>query len=140
VGIVQDAVADGVGQGGVGEVVVPLGRGQLARDDGGAVAVAVLEDLEQVAAFLVGDGRQAPVVDEQDVDAGELAKQADVGAVGAGQREVVKEPRRAPVVGAEALAAGVSGEGTGDEALPGAGGPDEDDSAPAPNGTWRAGG
>ena len=118
----QDAIADGVGQGGVGEVVVPLGRRQLARDDGRAVAVAVLEDLEQVAALLVGDGRQAPVVDEQDVDAGELAEQADVGAVGPGQREVVKEPRRPAVVGAEALAAGVGGEGTGDEALPGAGG------------------
>jgi hypothetical protein len=43
---------------------MPLGRRQLARDDGRAVAVAVLEDLEQVAALLVGDRRQAPVVEE----------------------------------------------------------------------------
>ena len=37
-GVVQDAVADGVGERGVGEVVVPLGRRQLARDDRRAVA------------------------------------------------------------------------------------------------------
>jgi hypothetical protein len=117
-GVVQEAIADGVGQGGVGEVVVPLGGRQLAGDDGGAVAVAVLEDLQHVAAFLVGDRRQAPVVDQEDVDAGELAEQADVGAVGAGEREVVKEPRGAAVVGAEAFAAGVGGESAGDEALP----------------------
>ena len=92
---------------GVAEVVVPLGRRELAGDDGGAGAVAVLQDLEQVAALLVRDRREAPVVDDQDVDAGELAEQADVGAVGAGQGELVEEPRRAAVEGAEALAAGL---------------------------------
>jgi hypothetical protein len=70
-GVVEDAVADGVGQGGGGEVVVPLGRRQLARDDSRAVAIAILEDLEQVPSLLVGDGREAPVVDQEDVDAGE---------------------------------------------------------------------
>jgi hypothetical protein len=56
VGVVEDAVADRVGQGGVGEVVVPLARWQLAGDDGRAVTVAVLEDLQQVPALLVGTG------------------------------------------------------------------------------------
>ena len=63
----EDAVADGVGEGGVGEVVVPLGRRQLARDDRRAVAVAVLEDLEEVPPLLVGDGGEAPVIDEASV-------------------------------------------------------------------------
>ena len=55
-GIVEDAIADRVGQGGVGEVVVPLGRRQLAGDDRRAIAVAVLEDLEQVATLRIRDG------------------------------------------------------------------------------------
>src|SRR2546425_9886305 len=125
-GVVQDAVADRIGQGGVGEVVVPLGRRELAGDDRRALAVAVLEDLEQVPALLVGHGGQPPVVDQQDVDAGELAEEPDVGAIGARQREVVKEPRGTAIVGAEAFAAGGGGEGTGGEALPRAGGADED--------------
>jgi hypothetical protein len=63
VSIVEEAVADGVRQRGLADVVMPLGRGELARDDRGAAAIAVLEDLEQVAAFLVLGRGQAPVVE-----------------------------------------------------------------------------
>jgi hypothetical protein len=74
VGVVQDAVADGIGQGSIGEVLMPQGRRELAGDDGRAGPVAVLEDLEQVAALLILGGGEAPVVDDQDVEAGELAR------------------------------------------------------------------
>jgi hypothetical protein len=53
--------------------------------------VTVLEDLEEVAALRALHRGEPPVVDEQDVEAGEFAEQADVGAVGAGQGELVKE-------------------------------------------------
>jgi hypothetical protein len=49
--VVEETIADRVGQGGVGEIVVPLGGRELARDDGGAGPGAVLEDLEEVAAL-----------------------------------------------------------------------------------------
>jgi hypothetical protein len=52
VGVVHQPVEDGVGQGGIADEVVPLLDRQLAGDDGGALAVAVLEDLEQVAPLL----------------------------------------------------------------------------------------
>ena len=74
----EQPIADGVGQGGVGEVGVPRGGWELAEDDGRAGGVAILEDLEQVAALLILDRREAPVVDQKDVEAGELAEQADV--------------------------------------------------------------
>ena len=101
VGVVENAVADGVGRG-RGEVVVPLGRRQLAGDDGRPLAGAVFEDLEEIAPFLVGGRRQPPVVEDQDVDPSELGEEADIGPVGPGEGEVVKQPRGAPVVGAEA--------------------------------------
>ena len=113
----EDAVADGVGQGGVGEVVVPLGGRELAGDDGRAGAVAILEDLEQVAALRVLDGGEAPVVDDEDVEAGELAEEADAGAVGAGQGELMEEAGGTAVAGAIALAAGLMGQGTPDEEI-----------------------
>src|SRR6266545_4982361 len=80
--LAEEPIADGVGQRGLPDVVVPLGRGELAGDDRGAAAIAVLENLEQVAALLVLRGGQAPVVDEEDVHARELAEESAVGAVG----------------------------------------------------------
>jgi hypothetical protein len=91
-------------------VVVPaLGR-ELARDDGGAHAVAILEHLEEIAAVAVGDGRDGEVVEHEDVDAREAGEETGIAAVGAGEAELVEEARGPPVCGAEALAAGLLGE------------------------------
>jgi hypothetical protein len=60
----QQAVADGVGQRRVGEAIKPLGKRDLAGDDGGAVTVGVLQDLGRVAPLLVRDGREASVAQE----------------------------------------------------------------------------
>lgn len=51
VGVVHQAVEDDVGQGGVADHVVPLLDGDLAGDEGGAAAVAVLENLQEVDAL-----------------------------------------------------------------------------------------
>ena len=45
----EEAVADGVGQGRLAQVIVPLAGRQLARDDRRAAAVAVFENLEEIA-------------------------------------------------------------------------------------------
>jgi hypothetical protein len=42
VGVVDQAVEDGVGVGGIADQRVPLIDGELAGDDGGVAAVAVL--------------------------------------------------------------------------------------------------
>ena len=72
--VVQEPVADRIGQGRVAEVVVPLGRRQLAGDDGRAGAVAVLQDLEEIATLRVLDRSEAPVIDDEDVEAGQLGE------------------------------------------------------------------
>jgi hypothetical protein len=51
--VVEQAIADGVGQRGLPDVIGPLGRQELARDDRGAAPIPVFENLEQVATFLV---------------------------------------------------------------------------------------
>jgi hypothetical protein len=48
VSVVDEAVEDGVGVGGHADDGVPVGDRQLAGDDGGAPAVAIFEDLQQV--------------------------------------------------------------------------------------------
>jgi hypothetical protein len=52
VGVVEEAVADGVGEGGIADEGMPLGDGQLARQDGGAGAVPVVHQFEEVPAIL----------------------------------------------------------------------------------------
>src|SRR5262245_17671836 len=126
-GVVQEPVADRVSQRGLPDEVVPLGRGMLARDDRGAAAVAILENLEQVAALLILRRGEAPVVEEEHVEAGELAEEPAVGAVGPGQAQVVEQARDTAIAGAVAAATGLGGEGTGHEALAGAGGAGDED-------------
>ena len=63
----------------------------------------------------------APVVEDEDIDAGEPDEQSCVGAVGAGERELVEEPRGAAVDRPVTPTQGVLG--AGDEGLAHAGGP-----------------
>ena len=49
----DEAVKDGVGEGGILELAVPVGDRQLRGDDHRAASEAVVEDLEEVAAGLV---------------------------------------------------------------------------------------
>src|SRR5580700_812385 len=116
-GVVQQAVADGVGQRGVGEVVVPELRLELTRDDGGPGAVPVLEDLQEVAALRVGHGSDGEVVDDEHVDARELGEQTGVGAVSARELQLVEEARGPAVQRTKALSACLVSEGAREVAL-----------------------
>src|ERR1035438_7406955 len=65
VGVVNEAVEDGVGEGRIADDVAPLIDRDLAGDEGGAPSVAVLEDLEQVDALRLGEDLQSPVVEDE---------------------------------------------------------------------------
>ncbi len=52
---------------------MPLIDGKLARDERRLAIIAIVEDLEQVAHGLVGQRRQAEVVDDDEVSVGKLA-------------------------------------------------------------------
>jgi hypothetical protein len=63
VGVVHQPIEDRVGERGVADRVVPGADGELTGDDGGAAVVAILDDLEQVAAMAVGQSQEPPVVE-----------------------------------------------------------------------------
>jgi hypothetical protein len=65
VGIVDETIQDGVRQGWAADDFVPLREWHLAGDNGGAAAMAVLEDLEQILPLDLGEDGQAPVVQDQ---------------------------------------------------------------------------
>ena len=63
VGVVHQAVEDGVGIGRVADQGVPLIDGQLAGDDGGAATVTVLEYFQEIVAGRGVERLQAPIVE-----------------------------------------------------------------------------
>src|SRR3972149_10494389 len=56
ISVVQQPVTDGIGQGGVADVGMPVADGALAGDDGCSRLVAGLAYLQQVSPFVVGGG------------------------------------------------------------------------------------
>ena len=65
VGVVDDAIEDGVGERRVADEFVPAVHGNLAGDQQRALLVAVLDDLQQVAPLLGGQRFRTPVVEDQ---------------------------------------------------------------------------
>jgi hypothetical protein len=55
IGVVNDAVEDGVGERGNPDQVMPAVHGNLAGDDERALVVAILDDFEQIARLIGGE-------------------------------------------------------------------------------------
>jgi len=64
---------------------VPVLRRELTSDYHGPRIVAVIERLKQILAFLVVQGSDGKVVDDEHMDASEASQQAGIGPVGASQ-------------------------------------------------------
>ena len=74
-GIVNDAVEDRVGQGGISDQGMPAVHRDLAGDQGGAAAVAVFDDFEHVAALLGAERFEAPIIEDEKICAAEMTQQ-----------------------------------------------------------------
>ncbi len=120
-GVVHEAIEGRVSQRRIADVFIPGRRRPLTGDDRGPRAIAIFQDLEEIATFLVLHRGEPPVIEHKDVDPRELGEQADVRPISPAQRELVKESRGAPVERAIAVATGLLGEGTREKALAHAG-------------------
>src|SRR4051794_11168017 len=107
-GIVNDAIQDGVGQGGIPDQGMPAVHRDLAGDQGGAAAIAVFDDFEHVVALLGAERFEAPIIKDKELGAGEGSHDAGMAAVAAGQREIGEQLgdaliKNRAVVAAEAM-------------------------------------
>ena len=107
--------------GGVADQVVPAVDGDLAGDQGGAAAVAFLDDLEQIAALLGTERLEAPVVEDEQLDAAERPHEPGIAAVAAGEREIGEQLGDALVEDRAVVAAGLVAERAGEPTLADAG-------------------
>lgn len=72
---------------------MPLVDWDLAGDQGRSAAVAVLQDLEKVDPLSLGEDGDAPVVQDQQIDAGKALQRPAVSPVAAGQRQGLEQAR-----------------------------------------------
>jgi len=62
-GVVDEAVEDGIGVSGIADHLVPFIDRQLAGDDGGTVAVALFENLKEIVTRLGGERIKSPIIE-----------------------------------------------------------------------------
>src|SRR6478609_11034056 len=77
----------------------------------------VVHDIQQVAPLLGGEWGKTPIVEDQELDSGEVLQQPAIAAVAAGEREHLEQARHAMVEDRAVIAAGLVAEGTGDPTL-----------------------
>ena len=76
-GVVNEAVEDGVGISWVADEGMPFVDRDLAGEDGRAAPVAFLEDLVEITTAAV-EGFEAPIVENEELDAGETTQTSSV--------------------------------------------------------------
>ena len=117
----DEAIEDGVGDGGVGDDLVPVLDRHLAGDDGRAALMAVVDDLEEIAPLFAGERGEPPIVEDEEIDARQCLEEPGIASVAAGEGERFEQPRQAIIEDGTIVAAGLIAEGTGDPALSGSG-------------------
>lgn len=63
----HDAVQHGIGRGLIANPLMPMFDRQLTGNNGGPLACAVINDLQQISPCLPVHGRHAPIVEEKDI-------------------------------------------------------------------------
>ena len=64
----DEPIEDGVGDGRVGDDLVPIFDRHLAGDDGRSALVAIVDDFEEIAPLLASKRSEAPVVEDEQID------------------------------------------------------------------------
>ena len=129
-GVVDDAVADRVGDGGIAQGSMPLPGRKLTGDHGGGSIVSVFEDFEEVATLGVLQRRDEQVVQDEDFELREPSEHPGVCPIGTGNRDFLEQARDAGVERPISAAACSLRERGGEVALAAAGLSDADDVVP----------
>ena len=87
----DQAVEDGIGEGRIPDPVVPFTEGDLGDDEGGEEVVAVLQDLEQILALVLGQGKKEKVVHNDQILPGQVLEEGQEFSGTAGDRQRLEE-------------------------------------------------
>lgn len=119
-GVMDDAVQDGVGQCGFSDHIVPGCHGQLGRDQRRFPAIAFLKDFQEIEALLISQRMCSPVVEYQQLNTSKLVDKAWEATVEPGKCEIFEEPWHPNVENRIVQARSLSTEGAGNPCFSGA--------------------
>src|SRR5262245_8065389 len=114
VGVVDEAIEDGISVGWFSDEIVPRFDGELTGDQRRGAAMPVLDDLQEIAPLAGVEAVRTEIVQNEQIDPGEHAEEACEAAIPMGELQLCEEARHARVVCAVALAAGPLSEGAGE--------------------------
>ena len=125
-GVVNEAVEDSVGVCGVTDKGVPFVDGDLTGENGRTAPIAFLEDLVKVTTGTGVQRFEAPIVEDEELDAGETTQNAGIATVTAGERELGEEFGNPLIENRAVVAAGLVAESASKPRFAHARGPAQD--------------
>ena len=93
----DQAIQDGIAQSWIRDTGVPLCDWDLGDDHGGVAAVAVVKDFKQVSGLRAGKRVPQPIIEDEELNAGQFVQEFGIGSVGVGQFKCVEQARGALV-------------------------------------------
>src|SRR4249920_3273763 len=120
-GVVHEPIENGVGDGRICDCLVPVIDRQLAGHNGRAAVVPILDDLKDVATLLLGEGGEAPIVEDQQLDACQALEEPGMTPVAACKCQGIEQPWHAMIEDGAVVAAGLVAECTGKPTFAGSG-------------------
>ena len=106
VGIVNNTVQDRIAERGLADNFMPSGGRELAGDQDGATAIAILDDLHEIAPLAGGEAVRSPIIEHEKIDLDQHAEQPREAAVAMSEIEIGEQARHSGVVDGVAVAAG----------------------------------
>ena len=100
-GVVDNAIEDGVREGWVFDVLMPILDLQLREEDRGVFPEAIVDQVEQLPSVLLREWISEPFVDDQQVGLRQACHEARIRAVLAGNNEFTGQLRDLDVSGLE---------------------------------------
>ena len=111
--MVQQAVQDTIGDGGLADDGMPVFDRALAGDDGGSFLIAVLDDFKQIVALRIIEWSQKEVIEDEQLDLGQAGEHFEMGAVGFGLEQHFEQAWSAQIEHGMTLAGGEVAQRTG---------------------------
>src|SRR6202022_826436 len=133
VGVVDEAIEDGVGDGGISDDFVPAIHGQLAGDDDRTGFISVLDDLEQTAALTGVESLRPPVIKNEQIETSDSTQHLGIAAIGAAECQGREETWHAMVRNCEVVPTSLVAEGASEPALADAAWPGDEEIMPCPD-------
>jgi hypothetical protein len=119
VSIVDNAIEDRIGDGGVLNEFMPVIYGKLAGDKSGAKAVAVIDEFQEIAALFCIEFTHSPIIQQQEMSFGDGGEEFAIAAISFGDQEILEESGDSQIEGGETFSASLVSECAGKKGFTG---------------------